>query len=321
MDEHACIQIEQLDFNALVDGQYVSLNEGQWTPIADFNNYRAYEWSEGGYYLYAMNYYNWYTIGPELGAMSNLKGWCGSQQGVHIDILGCDGKWDLNGIDSNSIFRSCQSGALNFAPCLEDAAENMCFYENSTVAEPLTFSIYEDEGCLGGEAVYAVTEDEDKYYIHYDAEFSMWKISVDVVESNALYVCGTESLSECVAGTWIKLVNGFGISSFEAMEGAKMEACEGDLDGAVVGDGDGDSMSMAIMVALIVGLVVLLLLFVAAVVFCRNKRMRGAVTFNHKDIKIEDKTGTADGPMTTNEYEDAAGDVISVGTDDEAEIL
>eukprot|EP01084_Bolivina_argentea_P277556 473888_1 len=314
-DDLACLKIEQLDINVQVNAEWKTFNDGEWTRRSqDFGGYPSYEWSEGPYYLYTLPQYNWYTISEQIGSMSGLRGWCGSDFGTNIGVFDCDGQF---ADDSNCVFRSCNSGAFNFNPCLDNAEQGLCFYKNNNQEEEaMEFSIYEEEGCLNDQAVYIHTNNSDiNFYIHYDAEYVMWKLSINKVESNSIYVCSKKNLLECTEGSWIKMISGFGIQSFEAMETAKIEACEVITDDSSVKEENGISTGMIVLIIVLVVLSVVLI--IGGIFFYRKNKMKKEVTFDHR---TKDRTGDKI-PMTTETFEDKQGDTVNIGTDDEAEEL
>jgi len=282
-------------------------DDGQWEYHSDYEGNAAYEWSEGGYYLYTMSYYKWYTIGPSIGAMSGLKGWCGNDVGTTIDVLECDGVWTKA---SNVIFSDCNAEAFVFEPCLDDAADVVHFSNDD---ETMSFELNSEFGCFHNEPVWKHTADDDTvFYIHFESEYGVWEITVEYVENTAVYQCQSDVLADCGEGSWVELYSpdsdctavGADETPCVATAVRELETARVDLEYT---DNSGSDGGNGVVVAVVVA--VLVLIVVGVVGLCwwqRHRRMKGhAGTF---DFEPKETAVTAT---------DVQGDTVDVGGTDE----
>merc|ERR1719491_974427 len=237
-------------------------DSGTWTLYAaqpTENGFPGYKWSEGEYYMYALNWLLWYTISPTIGAFIYKDyGYCSaSGNKVNVPMLQCDGKWTKG---SGVTFYECGAEPLILSACLDDAAESVRFLlDADDESAYMQFALHSEVGCWADsdEPVWMHTADDATlYYMHRDANLGAWMITMHLIEGDSVYECFEDNVEDCTAGTWIEFY-----SPESAIEG-KTRAVR-TLDTATVeviasGESGADDEGMTAMDDLAIVLVVLL---------------------------------------------------------------
>merc|ERR1719499_67866 len=281
---------------------------GQWDYYDDYEGYNAYKWSNGEYYMYVMSYYKWYTISPSLGAMSGLKGWCGSSAGTHIDVLDCDGVWSSG---SNVIFSDCNNGTFVFTPCLDDAADFVHFSKDDGT---MSFELHSEMGCFNNEPVWEhATSDETMWYIHFESANGVWQVTMDYVGGSPVYECDSNELADCVEGSWMELYTpdtegctAVNATNTPCVATAVRELETARVDLAFENTADDTGGVSTVVVVVIVILVLTVCAVVGYVCWKRSRRMKGEFEFKDEPAGI-----------TMKDTGDVQGATIDMGTDDE----
>jgi len=307
-------------------GKEMWFDSGTWTVYAaqpEENGYPVYKWSEGEFYMYTLDSYYWYTISPTIGAFIYADyGYCnsGAAKGVNTPITQCDGKWTAG---SAVNFYECGAEPLILSACLDDAAEYVRFLlDADDESEYMQFALHSEVGCFGDsdEPVWMhTTDDATLYYLHRDANLRAWQITSDLIEGSSVYQCFEDNIEDCTAGTWVEFYSpatstaGTG-AAVRTLDTATVEvivtAADGAEDEGVTAADGAEDEGLSVVDDLAIVLVVLLIVAVVGVVvllWCRRSRAKGAVTFEPND---QEMGGAAQTTMV-------GGDTVDVGTDEE----
>jgi len=276
-------------------GQNIDFDYGQWiqdsnTPIDD-NGYIVYKHTLSDFYLYTLPDFKEYTFSETVNEKVWPKGWCGA---TTDDVTDCSGLWWQA---SNIKFYNCGEQPFIAEPCFDDAAELVRFLlDEDEVDEYMQFDLHSDVGCWNEEPVWLL-EDENEgenatlHFLHYNVGAARgvgaWQITADYVEGDVVYWCDEEALSDCTAGTWKELNVSYIAAGVNLDENVLATATV--TLGASADDGAGlsetDDVAIALVALLVVGVV-----GVVALLWCRARRNKGQVEVGFEDadeIEVE----------------------------------